>query len=151
MGTFSDPKQEGVLLDVSLEPNGWYRFYEIGDKTVGHVLFTPLKGQDRILAFAYSEKPDGYLYGLAYKGDDGMIHLGATSCSVDAARKAAEAHNAVITQGLGSNCEFKTKADLQGALADYAKDWNWREDAVSLPAAEPARAREPHARRGRPT
>ena len=150
LGTFSDPKEEGALLDVSLEPGGWYRFYAIGDKTVGHVLFTPLPGQDRILAFAYTEKPDGYLYGLAYKADDGMIHLGATSCSVDAARKAAEAHHAAISQGLGSTCEFKTRADLLGALADYAKDWNWREDSVSLPGAGPEDAAKPRARAGRP-
>src|SRR5205823_3902876 len=56
VGTFSDPKDPGVLLDISLEPDGWYRFYAIGDNTVGRVLFTPLKGQDRIVAFAYTEK-----------------------------------------------------------------------------------------------
>jgi hypothetical protein len=134
VGTFSDPKEKGVAMDISLAPDGWYRFYEIGDNTVGRMMFTPLPGQERILAMAYAEKKDGYLYGLAYKGDDGMVYVGATSCSNDAAKRAAMAHHAVISTDSSPSCEFKTRADLLGALADYAKDWNWREDSTVLPA-----------------
>ena len=134
VGIFADAKEEAAAVDISLEPDGWYRFYEIGDKTVGRMLFTPLPGQDRILAMAYAEKPGGYLYGLAYKSDDGLVYIGATSCSNDDAKLAAAAHHAVISSDTAPSCEFKTRTDLLGALADYAKDWNWREDSTALPA-----------------
>jgi len=145
VGTFPDPNEPGDILDISAEPNGWYRFYAVGDDTADRILFTPLPGQDRILAMAWAEgdAKGGYLYGLAYPRRDGYVHLAGASCDVGAARQAAIAQGARITVSTSGSytCEFRSRQALVAALAEYAKTWNWRTATTKLPAEIGARPR----------
>ena len=139
LGNFESGEKPGEILDVSQEAGGWYRVYEIGDDDATRVMFTPLPGQDGTLAMVMVEEGGkrGYMYGLAHRGDDGLVHLEGASCSNEAAKRAAIAQQATITGSAETpTCEFTTRASLQAALADYAKSWDWRAASTTLPAAD---------------
>ena len=135
VGTIQNPDEHGGLLDISDEGGGWYRIYEVGDDASNRIMFTALPGQTRVMAMMWGEK-EGYLYGLAYAGDDGLIHMGGVSCEAVAAYEAAAAQKARISQMNSSRtCEFRTRASLMAALSAYAPSWDWKTAAMHLPAA----------------
>jgi hypothetical protein len=138
VGTIQNPDDNGGLLDISDEGGGWYRIYEVGDDEANRIMFTPLPGQERVMAMMWGEK-EGYLYGLAVTGDDGLVHMGGVSCETPAAYEAAVAQKARVTQKNSSRtCEFRTRAALIAALGAYAPSWDWKASTMHLPAAGPA-------------
>jgi hypothetical protein len=137
-GVFSYPQQPNSMFDISREPEGSYRIYAVGDDETTSLLFTPLSGQENLMVVAMWEKPkDGYVYGLAYVGDDRLIHFGGVSCDSPDGRRAAVAAGARATSNLMVNiCSFRSRSSLMAALSDYARTWNRREAEGLFPAAE---------------
>lgn len=135
-GVFSDPKEPDSILDIGREPGGSYRIFGLGDDETTSVLFTSLPGYDDLMIMAMWEAPkDGYVYGLAFVGDDGLVHFGGVSCDNPEGRRAAVAAGGSATAGRIVNiCGFNSRKSLTAALADYARTWKREEAEGTFPA-----------------
>ncbi|HTI68046.1 MAG TPA: hypothetical protein VL460_10930 [Caulobacteraceae bacterium] len=126
-------------IEIALGPDRWYRIKDAGagEDKADRFLFTPLAGgpEGRWLAFAMQDKT-AFVYGVAEQRD-GKVYLDLPFCDLGPTRDIAIAHGVKVAAkgAMSPICQFDKAADLQGALADYARRPGDRTKLAVLPGA----------------